>query len=105
MQILNPDLHLRPEMNTTVRFIAEENKSASALAAGAYVPTAAIRDAEGQKYVLIAFNGKAMKRAVKLLSQRSGGALVSGLNGGETVITTAPEGLKDGEKIKIKGQS
>jgi hypothetical protein len=46
-----------------------------------------------------------MKREVKILSQRSGGALVSGLNGGETVITTAPEGLKDGDKIKIKGQS
>jgi HlyD family secretion protein len=105
VQILNPDSHLRPEMNTTVRFIAEENKSANAQSAGAYVPTAALRDADGKKYVLIAFNGKAMKRDVKVLSQRSGGALVSGLNGGETVITTAPESLKDGDKIKVKGQS
>src|SRR5579864_4449337 len=105
VQILNPDSHLRPEMNTTVRFIADENKAAATQAAGAYVPTAAIRDVEGNKYVLIAFQGKAMKRDVKILSQRSGGALVSGLNGGETVITTAPEGLKDGDKIKVKGQS
>jgi HlyD family secretion protein len=106
VQILNPDTHLRPEMNTTVRFLAEENKNAgSQQAAGAFVPTAAIRDADGKKYVLIAFEGKAMKRDVKVLSQRSAGALVSGLNGGESVITTAPEGLKDGDKIKIKGQS
>src|SRR5579864_1539389 len=105
VQILNPDSHLRPEMNTTVHFIADENKAAATQAAGAYVPTAAIRDVEGNKYVLIAFQGKAMKRDVKILSQRSGGALVSGLNGGETVITTAPEGLKDGDKIKVKGQS
>ena len=105
VQILNPDSHLRPEMNTTVHFIADENKNATAQSAGAYVPTAALRDAEGKKYVLIAFNDKAMKRDVKILSQRSGGALVSGLNGGESVITTAPEGLKDGDKIKIKGQS
>ncbi len=105
VQILNPDSHLRPEMNTTVRFIAEENKNANRQSAGAYVPTAALRDTEGKKYVLIAFDGKAMKRDVKVLSQRSGGALVSGLNGGETVITTAPETLKDGDKIKIKGQS
>jgi HlyD family secretion protein len=107
VQILNPDMHLRPEMNTTVRFIADESqgKSATSQSAGAYVPTAAIRDADGDKYVLLAFNGKAMKRDVKILSQRSGGALVSGLNGGETVITTAPESLKDGDKIKIKGQS
>jgi HlyD family secretion protein len=105
VQILNPDSHLRPEMNTTVRFIADENKSVTSQSAGAYVPTAAIRDADGNKFVLLAFQGKAMKREVKILSQRSGGALVSGLNGGETVITTASEGLKDGDKIKIKGQS
>jgi HlyD family secretion protein len=105
VQILNPDSHLRPEMNTTVHFIADENRNATAQSAGAYVPTAALRDAEGKKYVFIAFNNKAMKRDVKILSQRSGGALVSGLNGGETVITTAPDGLKDGDKIKIKGQS
>jgi hypothetical protein len=69
------------------------------------LPTAAIRDADGQKYVLIAFNGKAVRRNVKILSQRSTGALVSGLNGGESVITNAPENVKDGDKIKIKGQS
>jgi HlyD family secretion protein len=106
VQILNPDSHLRPEMNTTVRFIADENKNTSSTqTAGAYVPTAALRDADGKKFVFIAFNDKAMKREVKVLSQRSGGALVSGLNGGETIITTAPESLKDGDKIKIKGQS
>lgn len=105
VQILNPDSHLRPEMNTTVHFIADENKSAGTQSAGAYVPTAALRDADGKKYVFIAFNDKAVKRDVKILSQRSGGALVSGLNGGESVITTAPESLKDGDKIKVKGQS
>jgi HlyD family secretion protein len=107
VQILNPDSHLRPDMNTTVRFIADENQNTSATqqGVGAYVPTAAIRDADGNKYVLLAFDGKAMKREVKILSQRSGGALVSGLNGGESVITTAPENLKDGDKIKVKGQS
>jgi RND family efflux transporter MFP subunit len=107
VQILNPDFHLRPEMNTTVRFISDENKAASQQqqSLGAFVPSAAIRDADGNKYVFIAFQGKAMKRDVKILSQRNAGALVSGVNGGESVITTAPEGLKDGDKIKIKGQS
>jgi HlyD family secretion protein len=105
VQILNPDSHLRPEMNTTVRFIADENKNTASAPNGAYVPTAAIRDADGQKFVLIAFNGKAVRRNVKILSQRSTGALVSGLNGGESVITTAPENIKDGDKIKLKEQS
>ena len=106
VQILDPDSHLRPEMNTTVRFIADDNKSKSSpQSAGAYVPATGIRDDNGQKYVLIAFDGKAMRRDVKILSQRSGGALVSGLNGGESIITAAPDSLKNGDKISIKGQS
>lgn len=105
VQILDPDSHLRPEMNTTVRFIADDKGKGSSQAAGAYVPSAGIRDDSGQKYVLIAFDGKAMRRDVKILSQRSGGALVSGLNGGESIITAAPDDLKNGDKINIKGQS
>jgi HlyD family secretion protein len=105
VQILNPDAHLRPEMNTTVHFLAEQGQSGTTQAAGAFVPTAALRDADGKRFVFLAFDGKAVKREVKVLSQRSTGALVSGLNGGESVITAAPENLKDGDKIKIKGQS
>jgi HlyD family secretion protein len=105
VQILDPDAHLRPEMNTTVRFIAEARKNTGGESSGAYVPSAALHDADGEKYVFIAFDGKAIKREVKIISQRSTGALVSGLNGGESVITIAPESLKDGEKIKVKEQS
>src|SRR5215831_2509427 len=54
VQILNPDAHLRPEMNTTVRFIADQNQGTTQ-AAGAFVPTGALRDADGKKYVLLAF--------------------------------------------------
>ncbi len=70
-----------------------------------YVPSAAIRDRDGKKIVLIAYNGKSVAREVRVLGQRSDGALVDGLVGGESVITTAPATLKDGDKIKIKGQS
>jgi len=106
VQILNPDSHLRPEMNTTVHFLADEDKAAGAQQpTGAFVPSTAVRDDNGNKFVLIAFDGKAMKRDVKIISQRSGGFLVDGLNGGEDVISTAPPTLKDGDKIKIKGQS
>jgi hypothetical protein len=44
-------------------------------------------------------------REVKVRSPRSGGVLVEGLNGGEDVITSAPQDLKDGNQIHIKGQS
>ena len=106
VQILNPDAYLRPDMNATVKFLAEESKHDNAQAPpGVFVPTAALHDRSGRKIVFLSFNGKAMVKEVKVLSQRSGGVLVQGLNGGEDVIIAAPESLKDGDKIKIKGQS
>lgn len=103
VQILNPDSYLRPDMNTTVRFLADEKK-ASTEPSGVVVPTNSVRDRDGKKIVFIAFNGKAVARPVEVVGQRSGGLLVSGLVGGENVVTTAPDDLKDGQKIKIKGQ-
>src|SRR5215468_7740001 len=65
VQILNPDSHLRPEMNTTVHFLADQNQTGTTQSAGAFVPTAALRDADGKKYVLLAWDGKATRREVK----------------------------------------
>jgi len=105
VQILNPDQYLRPEMNATVKFLASENRPASSQPSGILVPTSAVRDRDGKKIVLLAFNGRALQREVQVISQRSNGILVGGLTGGENVITAAPPNLKDGDKIKIKGQS
>jgi len=99
-----PDIQLRPEMNATVRFLANDTPNDAKRPAGVFVPSTAIRDRDNKKIVLIAFNGRAVAREVHTLSQRSDGALVDGLVGGENVITTAPATLKDGDKIKIKGQ-
>ena len=107
VQILDPDEFLRPEMNATVKFLADEPSGlpASSEKPGIYVPSNALRDHDGKKVVFISFNGRALRREVRVRAQRSGGVLVEGLNGGEDVITTAPQNLKDGDKIKIKGQS
>jgi HlyD family secretion protein len=106
VQILNPDEYLRPEMNSTVKFLAgESKKDAGSKPSGVLVPVNAVRDRDGKKVVFLAFNGKAVMREVQVTSTRSNGVLVQGLNGGEDVITAAPQDLKDGDRIKIKGQS
>ncbi len=109
VQVLNPgkypDVQLRPEMNATVRFLANEKPKDSKEPAGVFVPATAMRDRDGKKVVLLAYNGKAVSREVHIVSQRADGAVVDGLVGGESVITAAPTTLKDGDKIKIKGQS
>jgi HlyD family secretion protein len=103
VQVLNPDEYLRPEMNATVKFLADQPKAASSQPAGAFVPAAAVRDHEGKKVVFLAFDGKAHMREVHVLSQRTDGFLVEGLVGGESVITKGPQELKDGDTIKVKG--
>ena len=107
VQIQDPDDYLRPEMNSTVKFIADEpaQKVGSSGPAGVFVPTNAVRDVSGKKIVFIVFKGKVIQREVRVVAQRSGGVLVQGLVGGEDVVTAGPADLKDGDKIKIKGQS
>jgi HlyD family secretion protein len=107
VQILQPDSYLRPEMNASVQFKAKENtdKNATAKQNYVFVPTTALRDKDGKKFVLLAFNGKALRRDVHVQGQRSGGYLVDSLVGGENLITAGPADLQDGQKIRIKGQS
>jgi HlyD family secretion protein len=105
VHIQSPDEHLRPDMNATVKFLADDNKNGNQGPAGAIVPTNAVRDRDGKKVVFLVLNGKVVMKQVKILSQRSDGYLVDGPINGENVITNAPENLKDGQSVKVKGQS
>ncbi|HTT21062.1 MAG TPA: efflux RND transporter periplasmic adaptor subunit [Candidatus Sulfotelmatobacter sp.] len=109
VQVLNPnkysDVQLRPEMNATVRFLASDKPKGTKDPTGVFVPSTAMRDRDGKKIVYIAYDGRVVAREIHVVSQRADGAVVNGLVGGESVITAAPANLKDGDKIKIKGQS
>jgi HlyD family secretion protein len=106
VQITNPDAFLRPEMNASVQFLASQNQTpATQKQVGAFVPEKALRDQDGKKFVFLVLNGKVIRRDVRVLAPRSGGYLVDSLVGGESVVTAAPADLKDGQKIRIKGQS
>jgi HlyD family secretion protein len=105
VQITNPDAFLRPEMNATVQFLASDSKPVAQKQVGAFIPTQALRDKDGSKFVFIVFNGRTLRRDVHVLGPRSGGYLVDSLVGGESVVTSAPPDLKDGQKIRVKGQS
>ena len=103
VKVLNPDDYLRPEENANVRFLADEKSgSRQTVSSGAVVPISAVHDNGGKRMVMIAFNGHAVAREIKVISQRSDGYLVDGLTGGEDVIVNAPADVKDGDRVKIK---
>ena len=103
VQILNPDSFLRPDMNATVQFLSNEKPGAQQQVTGVLVPTAAVRDSGGKKVVFIDFKDHAVAREVQVIATRSTGYLVTGLTGGEDVIVSGPQDLKDGDKVKLKG--
>jgi multidrug efflux pump subunit AcrA (membrane-fusion protein) len=90
-------------MNASVQFLANDAPKSEPGRPGVLVPTTAVRDRGGKKVVMLAFQGKALAREVRILEQRSSGYLVEGLNGGENVIVNPPTSLEDGKRIKIKG--
>ena len=103
VKVLNPDDYLRPEENANVRFLADEKSTPSTrVSPGAVVLTSAVHENGGKRIVMVAFNGRAVAREVKVLSQRSEGYVVDGLTGGEDVIVNAPADLKDGDRVKVK---
>lgn len=110
VQVLHPDYYLRPEMNATVQFLRAAQLQPAGPAAvgakGAVVPPAAVREDGGQSFVLLAFEGKALRRNVNVLGAENGNRmLVTGLDGGEQVIVHGPAALKAGDPIRIVSQT
>ncbi|HTS66347.1 MAG TPA: efflux RND transporter periplasmic adaptor subunit [Candidatus Acidoferrales bacterium] len=101
VKITKPDEYLRPEMNASVAFAADEKPKTMETQAKPVVliPSAAVRD--GAVFVL--FEGKAVKRTVKTGPVSGASVRVEqGLIGGEDLIVNPPSGLKDGDKVRQK---
>jgi HlyD family secretion protein len=101
VQVAKPDSYLRPEMNASVAFAADEKPSAEAKSRPLItVPASAVQNGA----VFVVLNGRAMKRSVSVASTTSQGVQIAeGLIGGEDLIVNPPSGLKDGERVQVKG--
>ena len=102
VKITKPDDYLRPEMNASVAFTADEKtapRSNSAEKPVVLVPASAIKDGA----VFVVLEGRAVKRPVKTGASSPAGIRVEqGLIGGEDLILNPPTGLKDGDRVKQK---
>ncbi len=102
VKVLKPDDYLRPEMNASVAFLADEKPGSTDTTSQArlfLVPPSAVRD----NAVFVVLNGKAVRRAVKTGATTSQGMRIDdGLIGGEDLIVNPPASLKDGDRVRTK---
>lgn len=98
IEVANKDLKLRPGMYARVHLDFGTKEALT-------VPDKAIvrQAGSGARYVYVFFGGKAVYRAVEL-GQQQGDLyeVVSGLNAGDQVITSAPSNLKNGLSVKLR---
>ena len=103
VKVARPDEYLRPEMNASVAFVADQKRDSNADVAARpviLIPASAVHD----HAVFLVLDGKALRRPVKtgaVSGQRV--RIEEGLFGGEDLISNPPTGLKDGDKVRQKG--
>jgi RND family efflux transporter MFP subunit len=105
--ILDKDEDLKPEMSAKVTFLEPEPETGDSLPEEApavvLVPREAVVSREGRSVVFLVREGTVQERRVVLGTARRGQVIVEdGLAGGETLVARPPEGLADGDAVRIK---
>ena len=96
------DPRVLPDMGVKVSFLAAEQPSGQT-PARAVAPREAVRDAEGKTVVFIFRDGKLERRAVSLGALRGTDVdVTAGLSPGDQVVVKGPDGLRDGQRVKVK---
>jgi HlyD family secretion protein len=107
--ILDKDKDLKPEMSAKVTFLEPEKKDAKPAAEAApvvLVPKEAVANRGGHSVVFLVREGKLVEKPVVLGTERRGQVIVKdGLAGGETLVVSPADGLKNGTAVRVKGQS
>jgi len=105
--ILDKDEDLKPEMSAKVTFLepepetGEEPEEAPAVV---LVPREAVVSRDSRSVVFLVREGTVQERPVVLGTARKGQVIVKdGLAGGETLVARPPDGLADGDTVRIKG--
>ena len=113
VSILDPDVHVKPEMTASVTFV-EHKKTPDGQANGqtaavagppiVLVPKRALTEQNNQSFVWVVAQGTAKRRPVTRGADRLDQVEVrNGVTAGEVVILNPPAGLTDSAMVRIKG--
>lgn len=109
VQLLNPDDRLRPEMLCRAKFQAPKKSVKRQISdefLGVLIPLNLISNTEKKKHQLfiVSQDGETAEIAEVQLGDKIVGdhiSVVSGLKGGEQIITNPPDSLQSGDRIKL----
>ncbi|HEY2931295.1 MAG TPA: efflux RND transporter periplasmic adaptor subunit [Acidobacteriota bacterium] len=103
VKVEKPDERLRPEMNARVNFLDDEKPSGPATRVSRpLVPKAAVIKKDNSDFVFVIKGNRVEQRLVRLAEQRGDFYyVIEGLSGGESVVTSGAEKLKDGDRVKV----
>lgn len=98
------DPRILPQMGVQVWFYAEPNSAAAQPSVATIsVPQGAVHGATGNQYVYLVEQGRVKQQAVKTLPGTGGQVtVVSGLNGGETLVVSSASALHAGEAVRVQ---
>jgi hypothetical protein len=104
------DPRILPDMGVKVAFLGAEPTHKRArnqvpAAAKALIPKSAVRGAGDASYVFAVRDGKLERRAVSLgRAVASDVEVIAGVNPGDELVVSGPEGLRDSEKVQVRNQ-
>jgi RND family efflux transporter MFP subunit len=98
------DPKILPDMGVKVSFLADETAGAAQAAVPrALVPQGAVREDGTRKVVFVVRGGRLERRAVTAGESRGGDLeIMAGVAPGDLVVVQGPEGLRDGQRVKVK---
>ncbi|QDT72326.1 efflux RND transporter periplasmic adaptor subunit [Lacipirellula limnantheis] len=103
--ILNPDERLFPELSATVNFLPDQKEGEASLSErkAVFAPLAAIQGEGSEKFAWVVNDNRVRKVAVTTTGEPEDNLIeiASPFTGGESLVTSPPPGLKDGEQIQV----
>jgi RND family efflux transporter MFP subunit len=106
VSVLDPDERLFPELSATVNFLPDqrdEQQANQALEKAVFAPAAAIQGAGNEQYAWRLDGTRVRRVDVKTEGEPHDGLLrvMSGLDGGERLVTDPPSDLTAGDEVKL----
>ncbi len=96
------DPRILPDMGAKVAFLGRESDDETG-DVKAVVPRAAVREEGGAAVVYVLTDGSVERRTISIGARRGDEIdVIAGLRGGERVVVSGTEALRDGQRVKVK---